>query len=176
MTPEQFNNIFQDTIMELERLVAFKGGIYANTKNRLHNFDHAAHIDQITPLEACRGMWRKQLVTLLDAIDNANDLHPLRDGNWTQERCDEVINDLLVYLVLTKAIFYREYGWTPKSTQITTTDITSFCTCGKLFKSNQEIHMHLSQQTHSKVCKNCSYRYYEHGTRHGACTSFEEKQ
>ncbi len=110
MTPEQFNNIFQDTIMELEKLVVYKGGIYANEKNRLHNFDRAAEIQGISPIHACQGMWTKQLTTLIDAIKQPYE-------TWTQDRCDKVINDLLVYLILTKALFYRTYGWETKSKQ-----------------------------------------------------------
>jgi hypothetical protein len=117
MTPQEFNNIFQDTIMELERLVSLKGKQYANEHNRLHNFDSAGHIDNESPIKACKGMWKKQLVSLLDAI-NTEDDYRSRPGNipvWDQTRCDEVINDLLVYLILTKALFYRAYEWKPKS-------------------------------------------------------------
>lgn len=121
MKPKQFSNIFQDTMMELEKLVDFKGGQYANNENRLHNFDMAASILNCPPWQACCGMWAKQLVALLDAIEQQND-------TWTQERCDEVINDLLVYLILTKALFYRNRGWEPKSKQIKKTE-TYPCIC-----------------------------------------------
>jgi hypothetical protein len=119
MNPQEFNNIVQDTIMELERLVSFKGGLYANEQNRLHNFDRAAAIEDCSSIQACKGMWSKQLVSLLDAIDISTDFRSeSHDPNWQQDRCDEVINDLLVYLILTKALFYRAYGWTPRSKQM----------------------------------------------------------
>jgi hypothetical protein len=117
MTPQEFDNIFQDTIMALEQLVSFKGVMYASDQNRLHNFDSAGNIDKESPIKACKGMWKKQLVSLLDAINKEEDYRTL-PGNipvWDQVRCDEVINDLLVYLILTKALFYRAYGWTPLS-------------------------------------------------------------
>jgi hypothetical protein len=111
MTPQEFNNIFQDTIMALENLVKAKGETYATGNNRLHNFDRAADIigRGDDAIKACQGMWTKQLISLLDALD------ALPRQTWNQERCDEVINDLLVYLILTKALFYRAYGWTPLS-------------------------------------------------------------
>jgi len=114
MTPQEFNNIFQDTIMALETLVEDKGTVYATGNNRAHNFDRAAEIlgrkyNHNDALIACRGMWVKQLVSLFDAIEGQP---------WDQARCDEVIDDLLVYLILTKALFYRAYGWTTKTTVI----------------------------------------------------------
>jgi hypothetical protein len=116
MNHQQFNNIFQDTIMELERLVSVKGGVYANGQNRLHNFDQAGKIKDESALKACQGMWTKQLVSLLDALgSHETALTPDDHPAWEQDRCDEVINDLLVYLILTKALFYRAYGWKPKS-------------------------------------------------------------
>ena len=123
MTPKDFNNLFHDTMMALETLVDSKGKQYTPNENRLYNFDRASsdtsyHSDsgyQMAPIQACRGMWKKQYVSLMDAIDG-------RDQAWTQERCNEVMNDLLVYLILTKALFYRAYGWTPKSVTLSNED------------------------------------------------------
>lgn len=107
MKTKEFNKIVDHTITEIQKLVSYKGGIYANEENRLHNFDRTAEIKQETPLKACHGMWSKQLVSLLDAIDHHNE----GEQSWSQDRCEEVINDLLVYLILTKALFYRACGW-----------------------------------------------------------------
>jgi len=143
MNPQDFNNIFQGTIMELERLVSFKGKQYAKETNRLHNFDRAAKLyHHANPIYSCFGMWSKQLVSLVDAIETEVSRQTPDDSHaWSQERCDEVINDLLLYLILTKALFYRAYGWKTKSIPIrdnrkctcpyppTETDPTHFVFC-----------------------------------------------
>ena len=110
MNNQEFTNIFNDTMMALEQLVEHKGSQYATTRDRLHNFNMAGKILGISTLQACQGMWMKQLVSLFDEINKLPVEKP-----WSQDRCDEVINDLLVYLILTKAIFYRENGWMPES-------------------------------------------------------------
>jgi hypothetical protein len=166
MNTKTFNNIFQDTIMELERLVSVKGGQYANTTNRLHNFDRAAEILRTSPLIACLGMWNKQLVSLLDALgSHETALTPDDHPAWEQDRCDEVINDLLVYLILTKALFYRAYGWEPKSIP-TTTPPDNFCKCyddgqHAQISPNCKIHAHMKTETKGSshyVCDKCEYR------------------
>jgi len=118
MNNQKFTNIFQDTMMRLEDLAGVKGGQYANETNRLHNFDRAVEITgknyqsdtgkEFGPMQVCRGFWLKHLVALWDAING-------RDRLWTRERCEEVINDIILYLILTKAMFYRANGWDVES-------------------------------------------------------------
>ena len=153
MNNKEFLDIFNNTMTELKRLVEFKGEQYATNQNRLHNFDRASVEDsylsdtgkQLAPIQACRGMWKKQYVALIDAIDG-------RDSTWTQARCEEVINDLLVYLILTKALFYRANGWTtpPISdtggsypSPPTTSPYTRRCICGERFETEEAFTIHL---------------------------------
>ena len=124
MTPEEFNTLFEETLTNIRSLISYKRDVYAPNENRFHNFDRVAstlghhHISDsgisMDSLQACRGMWLKQLITLMDAIDG-------RDITWSIDRCDEVIHDLIIYLILTKGMFYRENSWHKKLKDTNTT-------------------------------------------------------
>ena len=117
MTPEEFNILFEETLTTLRSLISYKRDIYAPNNNRFHNFDYAAGVlghhrisdcgINMDAIQVCRGMWLKQFIVLMDAIDG-------RDITWTIDRCDEVIHDLIIYLILTKGVFYREHNWHKK--------------------------------------------------------------
>ena len=121
MTPEEFNTLFEETLTTIRSLISFKRDDYAPNENRFHNFDRVAATlghhrisdcgISMDSLQACRGMWLKQFISLMDALDG-------RDITWSISRCDEVIHDLIIYLILTKGMFYREHNWQKKSLNV----------------------------------------------------------
>jgi len=102
MTNEQFDEFFEQVVVELRELAFNKGKAYANRVNRFHNFDRAASVLGGTKEQALLGFMTKHWVRLMDLI-NTHDADCL--GSW-----DEVIKDLLVYLILLKGIVATRFN------------------------------------------------------------------
>ena len=105
MTPKQFDLLVDTTLMHCRELLTSKGANYAPGADRFLNFKCAAKVavDELTPAQACLGMWRKQLISLVTIIE--------QDAKHLQkDRLDEVIDDLINYMLLTKGMLYEAYG------------------------------------------------------------------
>lgn len=96
------NMIIEKTIKNIRLLEATKGGEYATDLDRLHNFRHNAE-DCGTNMEL---IWRVYAGKHWDAISSY--IRDLLLGK-TRERSEPIegrIDDLIVYLILLKAIIY----------------------------------------------------------------------
>lgn len=101
MLQGEFDKLLERRTEKIQTTLLCKGGEYANGGDRLHNFKIAAKIDlkDCSPEEALLGMWRKNLVSILDLIDDASKrICP------QEEFVDEKIGDTINYLILLEAL------------------------------------------------------------------------
>lgn len=113
MQNKEFDKVLKRRIALIRKILQQKGDEYAGDKDRLHNFKRAAEIDETTPEAALKGMWLKQLVSVLDIIKKITDenkkiglnfvLSP-EHVNVTQKLVDEKIGDAINYLILLEAL------------------------------------------------------------------------
>lgn len=103
LTQTVLNMIIENTIKEIRKLEQVKGGEYATDTDRLHNFRHNAE-DCGTSMEL---IWRVYAGKHWDAISSY-----VRDivTEKTRPRSEPIegrVDDLIVYLILLKAIIYE---------------------------------------------------------------------
>ncbi|KKL68834.1 hypothetical protein LCGC14_2121060, partial [marine sediment metagenome] len=83
-----------------------KSAEYARGGDKLYNFYRAAVIDNISPIEALRGMHLKHRTSILDMLDD------LEQGKGhTQELWSEKLADSINYHFLLWALLAERYGW-----------------------------------------------------------------
>lgn len=105
---ERFNQLVHDTIKEMEKLVALKGGEYAGDFDRLANFRRNGERLAL-PMET---VWAVYAGKHWDAINQF--IVDKRNGTKRErlEPIDGRVDDLLVYLLLFKAML-DERGYVP---------------------------------------------------------------
>jgi hypothetical protein len=92
----QFDLVLKHRIEKITSILASKASEYAADTDRYHNFNVAAKMDDETPEQALKGMWKKHLVSVFDLIAWTKDC-PER---ITEALIDEKIGDAINYLVL----------------------------------------------------------------------------
>ena len=111
MTPEMFNEIFEQQIEESRATLVAKSVEYSRNNDRLWNFKVAANKRNCTPEEANRGMTVKHTVSIDDMVDG------LKDGKLpSYEALQEKIGDEINYLILLKAQIMERMMLAPKVT------------------------------------------------------------
>lgn len=98
MEYKEFDKLVNETLKGCKDLLAIRKHDYARGGDRLHNFKRAAAFEQVTPEKALVGMWVKQLVSILDMVDD------LDEGIIMFDEWDERIHDAINYLLLLKAL------------------------------------------------------------------------
>ena len=102
MKTKDLNIVVDDTLHLVASLLAVKGKEYApEDEDRLHNFTVGAQLQGITPKEALMGYLTKHLVSVADMVKDDLDDHMMKQ--W-----DEKIVDVLVYMVLLRAVVIDE--------------------------------------------------------------------
>lgn len=98
----QFENVLENRINKIRKILASKREEYSKDTDRYHNFRVAARSGPIeqTAEEALEGMMRKHLVSVYDLI--------LMPETRTRERIDEKIGDLINYLILLEGIMLEK--------------------------------------------------------------------
>ena len=97
MTPKEFDELVEKTFDGCKTILISRETIYSSRGDRLGNFKRAASMTpNQTPSQALIGMWKKQIVSILDYVD--------RDLHLHLEALDEKITDAINYLVLLKAL------------------------------------------------------------------------
>lgn len=96
MKAPEFNDLLEGELSRVKSMLGSKAEEYASDKDRLHNFNQAAALQQQTPEQALGGMMAKHTVSIYDMIESGEEF-PLEQ--WTEK-----ITDHLNYLVLLKAI------------------------------------------------------------------------
>lgn len=99
MTTPNYNRIITTMISHCTDTLIHKAKEYA-TDDRLHNFKQAAHLQNITPMQALGGMMAKHTVSVYDMIATG-ETYPL-------ELWDEKIGDSINYLLLLRAMVEEE--------------------------------------------------------------------
>lgn len=100
MTPEHFEQVFDDQMIRCRSTLSVKADEYA-TSDRLHNFKVAAKLQNTTERDALCGMMAKHIVSVFD-LCRQEELASIPVWN-------EKIGDALNYLFLLRAVIEEEY-------------------------------------------------------------------
>lgn len=95
MTPEEFEQIFEDFVGSSRVVLIDKAKEYASETDRLHNFKKAAALIGGTPEQALWGFAVKHLVSVADMVYSGK--------TYTDAQWDEKLGDALNYLILLRA-------------------------------------------------------------------------
>lgn len=101
MQTEEFNQIIENKIADIQKVLVKKAGEYAQGGDRLHNFKQAAHLQEVSLREALGGMMVKHTVSVYDMINSP-------ETDYPQELWEEKIGDHLNYLLLLLAVVWEE--------------------------------------------------------------------
>lgn len=92
---EQFQEILSERLKKIEEILGKKALEYVRNEDRLHNFNVASRIRNVSREEALWGMAMKHLVSVMDIINDTKiEKYP------TIEMVDEKFGDLINYLIL----------------------------------------------------------------------------
>ena len=103
MKTNEFNKIVEARLNLCRETLIVKAKQYAKGSDRLANFKKAATMQNIAPIEALRGMMAKHNVCFYDQLDLA-----VEKGKVDPRIINEVITDMINYLILTEALLIDE--------------------------------------------------------------------
>jgi len=99
MTPERFNQIFDEITDKCEKVLVDRGHMYARGGDRLSNFKSAAMLRSSSPIDSLGGLMSKQIVAVYDYINDTD-----QGVRHTIEEWEEKIYDSINYLILLRAL------------------------------------------------------------------------
>lgn len=99
MTPERFDEFFEETYRREALVLRSKAHQYASSQDRLENFKDAAMLLRTTPERVLFGYVTKHLMRLTDLI--------LSGETVGKETSNEVIGDIRNYMLLLQALYYE---------------------------------------------------------------------
>jgi len=102
MNTVAFNDIVENRLKMIKKILVAKGAEYAPGADRLHNFNRAALILGRTREEALIGMWTKHLVSILDIVDSIKTKKP------SVALIEEKLGDAINYLILLEAMLKED--------------------------------------------------------------------
>ena len=73
MDRDRFNILVDERIQQCINVLVAKDKEYSRNNDRFHNFKKTARIDGETPERALWGIWKKQLVSIIDMVDDLDD-------------------------------------------------------------------------------------------------------
>jgi hypothetical protein len=94
MNADRFEDILDSQIKRVQDVLVVKAAEYA-PEDRLSNFKKAAHLSNVTILQALAGMMMKHTVSIYDMIESGK-VYPI-------EIWEEKITDHINYLILLRA-------------------------------------------------------------------------
>lgn len=97
-----FNNVLDNRLFKIQKVLKEKAKEYSSDNDRYHNFNLAARIADVTPERALFGMMLKHWTSVMDLIDWADDYNKM----LTTELIDEKIGDTINYLILLEGLLY----------------------------------------------------------------------
>lgn len=101
MTPNRFEEVFDETVDLSREVLVNKAREYAGAGDRLHNFKQAAHLGQETAIQALGGMMmKKHTVSVYDMIQSGQ--------SYSLAQWDEKIGDHINYLILLRALVIED--------------------------------------------------------------------
>jgi len=101
--PDNLSELIDRRFEKTRATLGSKAEEYASEDNRLHNFDVAARILDVTPEQALQGMMLKHLISVLDIIEWTG----TKPEKITNPLIDEKIGDTINYLILLEALLLR---------------------------------------------------------------------
>ena len=101
--PNNLSELIDSRFGKTRTTLGSKAEEYASEDNRLHNFDVAARILDVTPEQALQGMMLKHIVSMLDLVEWAG----TKPEKITSQLVDEKIGDTINYLILLEALLLR---------------------------------------------------------------------
>ena len=107
MTYEEFEDMLDKIIQTIKYTLKNKAEDYATNKDRLHNFNLAAQINNQRPEQALWGMATKHLISIIDIIE--------RDKQIDLKRVDEKCIDMINYLILLIAVLTERHKYETRS-------------------------------------------------------------
>jgi hypothetical protein len=109
MTPEKFDELVNYVFEEkIKKTMCSKSAEYARGKDKLHNFYRAGEVDNISAIEALRGMDLKHRVSISDMLDDIKDDESL---HFPKKLWLEKIIDAINYKILLLALLAERDGW-----------------------------------------------------------------
>jgi hypothetical protein len=103
MNAKQFDIILERRISLIRSVLNAKRKEYADgLRDRLHNFNRAAAILQVSREEALLGMWAKHITSILDIVDD------MKRKVFPVEMIEEKIGDAINYLILLEAMLKED--------------------------------------------------------------------
>lgn len=103
MTQSEINEIFDRTISECRAVLCGKADEYVGKGDRLSNFKHAAHLQNLSLPAALAGMMSKHTVSVYDMI------YRYQNGEkFSEEKWMEKVGDHINYLILLQAVLAEE--------------------------------------------------------------------
>ena len=109
MDQKWFDEILDDRIGKIKKVLSRKAGEYSSGNDRLHNFKRAAALNCETPEKALAGMLTKHIVSIYDMIDGLGSTSCPDYSVW-----DEKLGDAINYCILLEALIIE---------RITTTEL-----------------------------------------------------
>lgn len=103
ISEEQFNNIIENTIMDVKSLLKVKGGEYAGSEDRLGNFRRNAKMLDV-PVEL---IWEVYANKHWDAIQTYIRDIIRGEGRQKSEPILGRVEDMIAYLLLFRAILFE---------------------------------------------------------------------
>jgi hypothetical protein len=99
MTEKDFDQIVEETLINLEELILVKGKEYRRNNNPLHNFESGSDISGRHPLEVLDGFLLKHEVSIRDiTFDKVQGLEV------NAKQVHEKIDDNIIYLLIKKTM------------------------------------------------------------------------
>lgn len=103
MTQSEINDIFDATIKRSRDVLCSKADEYVGKGDRLSNFKHAAHLQNVKLPTALAGMLCKHTVSVYDMISRYES-----GESFSEEKWSEKITDHINYLILLQAVLAEE--------------------------------------------------------------------
>lgn len=98
MNKVDFDALIEQRCNKIKDILASKGKEYSNEDNKLHNFDKASRMSDLTREQALKGMLLKHEVSISDIVEKTS------KGEFpTQEVINEKIGDIINYYILLEA-------------------------------------------------------------------------
>ena len=104
MTEKEFIKFFEQEVEACRAILVSKNSDYSSGIDKLHNFKEAGKEDNITPVEALRGMDLKHRVSIRTGLDELK-IGKVRPAEWWKEKLRDHIN----YMILLHALIYETY-------------------------------------------------------------------
>lgn len=113
MTQSEINEIFDSTIADCRAVLCGKADEYVGKGDRLSNFKHAAHLQNLSLPAALAGMMSKHTVSVYDMICRYQNGEKFSEEKWMEK-----VGDHINYLILLQAVLAEERKKPPAPEQV----------------------------------------------------------